>query len=142
MNIWKWLVGFFTGKPSKALEDELARKYFTPLVVWDEPQQEYVAVLGLFNATGHGDTDEAAIEDMYAKIMEAMVRLDEHPRHMGCLKTAVLSGVGTRKLSSMTDEERNDYSNAHFNVHCGMGAKDHFAITKWFAERGFNVWGD
>jgi hypothetical protein len=27
-------------------------------------------------------------------------------------------------------------------VHCGMGAKDHFAITKWFAERGFNVWGD
>jgi hypothetical protein len=49
---------------------------------------------------------------------------------------------GKRKLSSMTDEERNDYSNAHFNVHCGMGAKDHFAITKWFAERGFNVWGD
>ncbi|MFA5693162.1 MAG: hypothetical protein WC907_06045 [Acholeplasmataceae bacterium] len=57
-------------------------------------------------------------------------------------KTAFLSGVGKRKLSSMTDAERIEYSTANFNVHCGMGAKDHFAITKWFAERGFNVWGD
>jgi len=168
MNIWKWLVGRFTGKPSQTLEEELDRKYFTPLVMWDEPQQAYVAVLGLFNVPGHGDTEEAAIEDMYAKMDEAIRTAPRGiaggdisgPAGMAggdisgtpmCewedlraeqSKAAFLFGGGKRSLSSMTGAERIEYANANFHVHCGMGAKDHFVITKWFAERGFNVWGD
>lgn len=56
-------------------------------------------------------------------------------------KPTLADVVGARTLDSMTEEEA-EYAHKKFHFLSNLEIIDHAMITKWFLEKGFNVFGE